>query len=207
MIVTRIEALGFRSLRYVSQRLDRFHVLVGPNASGKSTFLDVLAFLGHLQRGGLWEAITGNESLGIPLRVADPQHLTWMRHRKTFELAVEMPVPNGLAGRLANGSNRVCRYELAVDVSEPLRIARETLWLKPDGGAGPGPERADFPNPPEPPARIVTDSAKRSPSRWKKVLSRASQPERVTFPLRDVRAVDPVSYCGRQVRAGQSAPG
>ena len=181
MIVTRIEALGFRSLRYVSQRLDRFHVLVGPNASGKSTFLDVLAFLGDLQRGGLWEAITGNESLGIPLRAADPQHLTWMRLRKMFELAVEMPVPHGLPGRPANRSARVCRYELAVDVSEPLRIATETLWLKPEGGAGPEPERADFPNPPEPPARIVTDPAKRTPSRWKKVLSRASQPERVTF--------------------------
>ena len=48
MIVTRIEALGFRSLRYVSQRLGPFHVLVGPNASGKSAFLDVLAFLGDL---------------------------------------------------------------------------------------------------------------------------------------------------------------
>ena len=45
LTVTRIEALGFRSLRYVSQRLGPFHVLVGPNASGKSAFLDVLAFL------------------------------------------------------------------------------------------------------------------------------------------------------------------
>ena len=68
MIVTRIEALGFRSLRYVSQRLDPFHVLVGPNASGKSTFLDVLAFLGDLQRADLRQAITGNAPLGIPLR-------------------------------------------------------------------------------------------------------------------------------------------
>ena len=35
LVVTRIEALGFRSLRYVSQRLGPFHVLVGPNASGE----------------------------------------------------------------------------------------------------------------------------------------------------------------------------
>ena len=181
MIVTRIEALGFRSLRYVSQRLDPFHVLVGPNASGKSTFLDVLAFLGDLQRVGLWQAITGNAPLGIPLRAADPQHLTWMRRGKTFELAVEMAVPEGLRERLAHGSASVCRYELAVDVSEPLRIATETLWLKPDSDAGPEPDKADFPNPPEPPARIVTDPAKRAPSGWRKVLSRGSQPERVTF--------------------------
>ena len=43
--VSEIEALGFRSLRYVSQRLEPFHVLGGPNASGESPFLDVLAFL------------------------------------------------------------------------------------------------------------------------------------------------------------------
>ena len=181
MIVTRIEALGFRSLRYVSQRLDPFHVLVGPNASGKSTFLDVLAFLGDLQRVGLWQAITGNAPLGIPLRAADPQHLTWMRRGKTFELAVEMAVPDGLRERLMNGAASVCRYELAVDVSEPLRIATETLWLKPDSDAGPEPDKGDFPNPPEPPAAIVTDPAKRAPSGWRKVLSRGSQPERVTF--------------------------
>ena len=45
LTVTRIEALGFRSLRYVSQRLGPFRVLVGPNASGKSAFLDVPCFL------------------------------------------------------------------------------------------------------------------------------------------------------------------
>ena len=41
--MTRIEALGFRSLRYVLQRLEPFHVPGGPNASGESPFLDVLA--------------------------------------------------------------------------------------------------------------------------------------------------------------------
>jgi predicted ATPase len=51
--VTRIEALGYRSLRYVSQPLLPFRVLVGPNASGKSTSLDVIAFLGDLLRVGL----------------------------------------------------------------------------------------------------------------------------------------------------------
>ena len=45
LTVTRVEALGFRTLRYVSQRLGPFHVLVGLNASGKSAFHDVPAFL------------------------------------------------------------------------------------------------------------------------------------------------------------------
>ena len=181
MIVTRVEALGFRSLRYVSQRLEPFHVLVGPNASGKSAFLDVLAFLGDLQRVGVAQAISGNAAQDVPLRAVDPQHLTWMRRGSTFELAVEATVPDDLRQHLQPGAAEVCRYEVAVDVSEPLRVAAETLWLKPDGGGDPGSERTEFPNPPEPPARIVTDPAKRAPKGWKRIVSRGGEPERVTL--------------------------
>ena len=181
MVVTRIEALGFRSLRYVSQRLGPFHVLVGPNASGKSAFLDVLGFLRDLQRVGVRQAITGNAPLDVPLRAVDPQHLTWMRRGSRFELAVEAIIPDDLRERLKHGPADVCRYEVAIDVSEPLRVTAETLWLKPDGGAGPEPERTEFPNPPEPPARIVTHPAKRAPTGWRRVVSRGSEPERVTF--------------------------
>ena len=41
-------ALNYRCLRYVSRPLQPFHVLVGPNASGKTTFLDVVGFLQDL---------------------------------------------------------------------------------------------------------------------------------------------------------------
>ena len=181
MIVTRIEALGFRSLRYVSQRLGPFHVLVGPNASGKSAFLDVLAFLGDLQRVGVAQAIAGNAAQDVPLRAVDPQHLTWMRRGSTFELAVEAAIPDDLRERLKDRRADICRYEVAIDVSQPLRIATETLWLKPDGGTAPERELTDFPDPPEPPPRIVTNPAQRAPTGWKKIISRGSQPERVTF--------------------------
>ena len=181
MVVTRIEALGYRSLRYVSQRLGPFHVLVGANASGKSAFLDVPAFLGDLQRVGVGQAIGGNAASDVALRAVDPQHLTWMRHGSTFELAVEAAVPDDLREGQQNGSADVCRYEVAINVSGPLRIAVETLWLKPDGGPGPEPERKEFPNPPEPPARIVTDPAKRAPNGWRRVVARGGEPERVTF--------------------------
>lgn len=51
-MLTLIEALNFRCLRYIKQPLSPFHVLVGPNASGKTTFLDVVAFLGQLVSSG-----------------------------------------------------------------------------------------------------------------------------------------------------------
>ncbi len=46
-MITRIEALNFRCLRYVSQRLGRFHVLVGPNASGKEGATDIVLGSDH----------------------------------------------------------------------------------------------------------------------------------------------------------------
>ncbi|MFN4258579.1 MAG: hypothetical protein ACK4RK_04730 [Gemmataceae bacterium] len=36
-MLTLIEALNYRCLRYVHQPLGPFHILVGPNASGKTT--------------------------------------------------------------------------------------------------------------------------------------------------------------------------
>lgn len=181
LIVTRVEALGFRSLRYVSQRLGPFHVLVGPNASGKSAFLDVLAFLGDLQRVDLKHAIMGHQPLAVPVRATDPQHLTWMRRGASFELALEVAVPDALRGHLKNGSARVCRYEVTVDVSEPCRIVRENLWLKPDKGFGAERMRSEFPDPPEPPKEIIVDPGKRPPRNWRKVVFRESDPERATF--------------------------
>ena len=187
MIVTRVEALGFRSLRYVSQRLGPFQVLVGPNASGKSTFLDVLAFLGDLQRAGLEQAVFGNAALGVPLRAVDPRHLTWMRRGAPFELAVEMRAPNGLGDGPEDEPARVCRYEIAVQVSEPLRIAAETLWLKQDGCAGSERDRTEFPNPPDPPERIVVEPGKRAPANWRRVFSRESDSERVLYRAETTR--------------------
>ena len=62
-MIRRIEALNYRCLRYVSQPLEHFHVLVGPNASGKSTFLDVLGLIRDLLTKGLDDAILTREDL------------------------------------------------------------------------------------------------------------------------------------------------
>ena len=156
-------------------------MLVGPNASGKSAFLDVLAFLGDLHRVDLEHAIMGYEPFGIPRRATDPRHLTWMRNGKTFELAVEAAVPDALRERSQNGSAGVCRYEIAVEVSEPFHIARENLWLKPEEDASTERERQRFPDPPGPPEGIVADPEKRAPARWRRVAVRESHPENVTF--------------------------
>ena len=44
MIISKVEATGYRCLREVRQELGPYQILVGPNGSGKSVFLDVIAF-------------------------------------------------------------------------------------------------------------------------------------------------------------------
>ena len=56
-MICRVEALRYRCLKYIKKELGNFHILVGPNASGKSTFLDVISFLGDIVREGLETAV------------------------------------------------------------------------------------------------------------------------------------------------------
>ena len=93
-MIRRIQALNFRCLRYVDVELGRFHILVGPNASGKSTLFDVIAFLGDLVSNGLEAAVES--------RTSNFQDLVWgrPRDRLSFELAVEFDIPEHLREQL-----------------------------------------------------------------------------------------------------------
>ena len=181
----RVEALRYRSLRYISQRLGRFQVLVGPNASGKSNFLDVLAFLGDVLRSDLETATVGNEWLEIPLRATDARKLSWMGEGDSFELAVEMAIPPNkqrplpTLSHLQDGSS-ICRYEVEVEISGTPRFLAETVWLLPAKPIRPV-ERALFPMPLEPPLHIVKQPGKNAPPGWKRVVSRSEMPDRVMF--------------------------
>lgn len=137
-MITRIEALRFRCLNFVDQRLNGFQVLVGPNASGKTTFLDVIAFLSTLISEGLDRAVGD--------RTEDFRDLLWLREGNGFELAVEARVPDEI--RLA-GSKSVfdrVRYEIGIgrDSSDgAVAITHENLRLKTEE-AKPGLLQRDF---------------------------------------------------------------
>ena len=111
-MIRRIQALNYRCFRYVDVSLDRFHVLVGPNASGKSTLLDVVSFLGDMIRDGLEPAVHN--------RTRNFQDLAWGRPRADpgFELAVELEIPEPVTRLLPKGPRggdfRAFRYEVAI---------------------------------------------------------------------------------------------
>jgi predicted ATPase len=105
---TRIEALRFRSLQYVNQPLGPFHVLVGPNASGKTTFLDVIAFLSQLVADGLDAAVASRTSNFIDL--------LWQRAGESFELGLEAAIPVGRRTLLSDPSFESVRYEVCIGI-------------------------------------------------------------------------------------------
>src|SRR5215207_8515850 len=128
-MITLIEALNYRCLQYVRQPLVPFHVLVGPNASGKTTFLDVVALLGRLVSDGLDEAIGD--------RTQNFQDLVWCRSGQRFELAIEALIPVDRRKGLANPAFDTVRYEVALGLDPETRetsILDEQALLK---NAGP----------------------------------------------------------------------
>lgn len=163
-MISLIEALNYRCLRYVRQELGRFHVLVGPNASGKSTFLDVVAFLGDLLRDG--------PEAAVERRAPRLEDLVWNQSGSRFEIAVEMTIPEK---RTDNAKNHgLCRYEVAVGADEEasqIRVLAETFWLSSRAELKPRTQRTLFPEEPQPPPSIIV-GARRTPPGWRTVVKK-----------------------------------
>jgi len=123
-MIRLIEALNFRCLQYISQPLGRFHVLVGPNASGKTTFLDVVAFLARLVSDGPEAAVRD--------RTRNFQDLVWGGAGERFELAIEAEIPADQRAKLSKGFDTI-RYEVALGQSAEtngIGIIEEYVLLK-----------------------------------------------------------------------------
>jgi len=174
-MITRIEVKGLRALRHASVALESFQVLVGPNASGKSTFFDAFSLVRDLLLAGVEDAVRGNVRLGIPMRAADPRDLTWKREGGPVEIAITARVPKD--GRGDNG-DRLVRYELALSTDDAVSLLAENLWLigaetQDQAQAVAPPQRELFPQTPtEPLPDVVWPANKKSPKGWRKVVSK-----------------------------------
>jgi predicted ATPase len=126
---TRIQTRSFRCLKSVDQRLGSFRALVGPNASGKTTFLDVIGLLGDLvkNRGDVFETINA--------RSASFDKLVWMSQGHSFQLAVEAAIPENIRQVMARDKQRFTsiRYEVELGIElkkNEIGLNYENLWLK-----------------------------------------------------------------------------
>ena len=156
-MITLVEALNYRCLRYVQRPLKSFHVLVGPNASGKTTFLDVIGFLQDVISQGLETAIfnrtpTMNSSEILFRGVGDG-----------FALAVEARIPDSLRKLISRPDLDTVRYEVEIGTDEKkylLEFKAETLLLK---KASTTEDRQPllFPQPLERPRSLLTRKGRR----------------------------------------------
>ncbi len=176
-MIRLIEALNFVCLRDVRQELAGFQILVGANASGKSSFLDVISLMSDLLRDGLVAAIREK-------RAPDIQDLVWMRQPgKHLEVAVELAIPAERRSRLPQNGYDRARYELSIghDRQGQLAILAETLWLvnhaliKRSFNFSTARQLEFFPAPREPRPNLVLPERKKSPPGWRKVVSKKSE--------------------------------
>src|SRR3989339_1167741 len=123
-MISLIEALNFRCLRYIKQPLGPFHILVGPNASGKTTFLDVLGFLGDFVSEGVDKA--------VGTRTQNFQDLIYGRKGKNFELAIEAAIPEERRQKLFNPDIDTIRYEVSIGTNgdDEISILSEKCSIK-----------------------------------------------------------------------------
>lgn len=171
-----VEILGFRAIRYAKIDLRAFQVLVGPNASGKSTFLDALLLVRDILTAGLERALHGDPRFDIARRVADPRDVTWMRRGGPLEIALTFDLPQHVRAKLKEPFT-TARYECGIDTKKELALSAETLWLtKEPNGVGLAPRQPDFfPAPKPAPEHIVKLPNQKGPAGWLKVLNKNPQ--------------------------------
>ena len=156
---TRVEARRFRSLRAVEQNVGSFRALVGPNGSGKTTFLDVVALLGDLMRN------RGDVRKTVFDRSFSYQKLLWLEQGADFQLAVEAKIPDDVRTAMAEDKQRFThvRYQVQIglgDSSDQVGLDHETLWLF-EGDHKPAQPRLEFPRPPALPESLLVGSSQR----------------------------------------------
>ena len=155
-MITLIEALNYRCLRYVQRPLKPFHILVGPNASGKTTFLDVIGFLGDLVSKGF--------DVALSERTSNPQELLFRRQGDRLELAIEAQIPDELRQQTSKPDLDTIRYEVAIGFNETqheFEFKSETLLLTNAKDFKP-PQRSLFPTIPIVPDSLVSNPHQRN---------------------------------------------
>jgi predicted ATPase len=123
-MIKLIETSNFKSLKYISRPLSNFHVLVGANATGKSTFMDVLKFLSDIVNYGIDHAILE--------RGSHFEELTFAGKGEDIEIAIEASIPSHLKEKFQGKGIETIRYEIKVGLlEEENAIKGEKVWLVP----------------------------------------------------------------------------
>ena len=172
-MIRTIEVLNYRALRYVKVDVANFQVLVGPNASGKSTLFDVISFVRDMLEAGLERAFLGDARLGIAPRCSNPKDLTWCGQGGDIEIVLEIELP----AEIKTARFSFARYEVAIATEGQLSFKAETLWLcqqRANGRGSQGSQPVLFPEALPRPESIVRRRRQPAPAGWRRIISKTS---------------------------------
>jgi predicted ATPase len=161
-MIRLIEARRYKCLKYIRQPLAPFQILVGPNASGKTSLLDVVAFVQDLVGEGAEAAVRK--------RARSLRELVWQQEGDSFELALELTLPDTLT------QVHAARYEVRVGLDSlgAVALLGENLWLLSTSEKDLNTvQPALFPSERADEKPVLRESGKRKPQGWQKVMGRS----------------------------------
>ena len=170
----KVAAWHYKCLKYIDVRLEPVNILIGPNASGKSTLLDLFGFLKDALATDVEEAIRDR---GTSLR-----EMVWEQTdaAQGFAIAVEADIPAPLQS--SNGYDRL-RYEVGVglDPEGSIVVNGENLWLLDSSQAsvtdlskGP-PQRSLFPLEPDDTQTVIRPAGSQAPRGHRVVVRKVAK--------------------------------
>lgn len=167
-MIKRVEALYYKGFKYVDVDLSAFNILVGPNASGKSSLLDIFIFIKDI--------LNDSPSSAVEKRCSHFSQLVWNNERDYFEFALEFEIPPAKSTVFHSA-----RYEISLTFqeNEGIVIDNENLWLIKNSNRNFREKRETnqaslFPLEPQAPEHIVRQREK-APVGWRKIVSKSSK--------------------------------
>ncbi len=126
-MLERVEVRHYKSLKRVNVELESFNILVGPNSSGKSNFLDVLLFLR--------DALSMEEGFhgAVLKRGRTIREIVWKGEGDSFEIGIDVRIPAEIEEHLRKKTGkryRFIRYQVRiVSGDDGIGPDREELYL------------------------------------------------------------------------------
>lgn len=167
-MLRRVEGWHYKCLKRIDVELESVNILIGPNASGKSTLLDVVDFLR--------DALENDVEKAVRRRGNSLRELVWNQANEIdgFELALEVNIPDHLRNR--NGYDRL-RYEVGVglNLEGSIIVKGENLWLVDSSQTllhSPNLQRTLFPLDPDDTQRVVRSAGSKKTPRGYRVVVR-----------------------------------
>jgi hypothetical protein len=159
-VLRLVQTYNFRMLPANRVALGRFHVLVGQNATGKSTFISAVQLVSDVIRLGAKRAVEEHGAT-FPELCFDPGQPI------AFALEIDVPKPDGDKANL--------RYEIELGVDSGngggLHVLRENLYILQEPSGSSEPKQASL----FPPALADSHPIGRPPSGSRKVVGKTPE--------------------------------